>query len=235
MNRIMFHRIFIILCSVLPWTGNLVAQLPLSTMQSLDGYVNRSGKYLMQLGDDETVEGSPYLEDEFKKGDLKLGGDWYRDVDMRYDAYNGVFEVQLEEGVFVIRPDANGADSVLYNDEVFVMKDMHPGKAIQLQYMSLLYRDADVALVKKYRVRINNAKPSDGYSDEQPAEFRNNPPVYYVFSDNKPAEIKGRGSLADIFGVENSQVRKFLRKHKYKLNDEDDLVKVVEHFSGMDR
>jgi hypothetical protein len=217
-------------------TPGLFAQiLPTSTMMSLEGYITSSGKYLMQIGSDSEILGSPYLEDSFSTGFLHVDGDWYQGAELRYDAYDAVFEVRMEDGIFMISPESLGADSIIYNDEVFILKDILPGDMMRLQYVALLYSGEGYELIKKYRIRLNNAVPAGGYSDPKPAEYRTNPPEYMVFKDHVPTDVRGAGSVADIFGADRKKVRRFLKKNNLNLNDENDLVKVVAHFASQDR
>lgn len=211
--------------------GLLAQILPTSTMMSLEGYVNRSGKYLMQIGDDSEVLGSPYLNDTFSTGYIHIDGDWYKGADLRYDAYSAVFEVRLSGGIFAIDPDNIEADSIIYNDEIFVLKDILPGDMMRLQYVALLYSADSYELCKKYRTRLNNAVPTDGYSEAKPAEYRPNPPEYIVFKDQVPTEVKGVGSLSDVFGVHRKEIRRYLKKNRFNLNEEEDLIKVVQYFA----
>jgi hypothetical protein len=213
----------------------LLAQFPTRTTMSLEGYVNRSGKYLMQLGDDSEVLGSPYLSDSFTTGYLHIEGDWYKGADLRYDAYSAVFEVRLDDGIFVISPESLGADSIFYNDDMFVLKDILPGDMMRLQYVSLLYSGEDYELIKKYRIRLNNAVPTDGYSEAKPAEYRTNPPEYMVVKNHVPTDVKGVRSLADFFSVDRKTVRRYLKRNDYNLNNEKDLVEVVRHFASQNR
>jgi len=228
----MTKKVFILAAAFAVSFSTVSGQLPLSTMQSIEGRINSSGEYLMQIGDDETVLGTPYINEDFMKGDIKMGGEWYEGVDLRYDAYSGIFEVKAEDQVYVISPTATPADSIIFNKEVYVLRDMNPGKPLKPQYLVWLYEDNHYGLGKKYRVWLKNAVPSDGYTDEQPAEFRNNPPTYYIFSDDGPHEIRNRGTIAEVLGVETRQVRRLMRKNNYRLNNEQDLVQIIKHFAG---
>lgn len=214
--------------------GLLAQILPTSTMMSLEGYITSSGKYLMQIGDDSEVLGSPYLADSFKTGYLHVDGDWYKGADLRYDAFNAVFEIKLSDGIFMISPESLGADSIIYNEELFVLKDVLPGDMMRLQYVAVLFSGEKYELIKKYRIRLNNAVPTDGYSEAKPAEYRTNPPEYMVIKNHVPADVRGSRSLADIFSVERKHIRRFLKKNNYNLNEEKDLVEVVRHFASQD-
>lgn len=223
---------FTLLAAIFLAGPGLLAQiLPTSTMMSLEGYVNRSGKYLMQIGDDTEVVGSPYLTDTFSTGYLHIEGDWYKGADLRYDAYNAVFEVKLSNGIFEISPNDLEADSIIYNDEIFVPKDILSGNMMRLQYIALLFSADNYELFKKYRIRMNNAVPTDGYSEAKPAEFRPNPPEYLIFKGQDITEVKGVRSLADAFGVHRKEIKQYLKKTKFNLNDEQDLIKVVQYFA----
>jgi hypothetical protein len=224
-----YISVLAVICCI---TGSKVsAQYPLSTTMSLEGYVNKSGKYLMQIGDNREVIGSPYLDDMFKKGDVRMDGDWYRGSDLRFDSYEGVFEVKLNEGIFVIDPVVDGVDSILYNREIFVSRSLTPGDPQRRRFLVALYQEDTYALYKKYGRRLNNPVKSDGYNEAKPAEYKPNPPAYIIFKEENPLEVKGTGSIADIFGVDRKTVSRYTRQNKYKLNKEKDLIEIVTHFS----
>jgi hypothetical protein len=185
----------------------------------------------MQIGNDREVIGSPYLEDTFKKGDVRMDGDWYREADLRFDSFEGVFEVKLEEGIFVINPSVDGVDSIVYNKELFVSRNLNPEDPQRRRFLVALYRGDNLTLYKRYITRMNNPVKSDGYNEAKPAEYKPNPPVYIVFKDKTPLEVKGTGSIADIFEADRKTVRRFTRQNKYKLKNEKDLVEIVKHFS----
>ncbi|MEX0988481.1 MAG: hypothetical protein WD052_13465, partial [Bacteroidales bacterium] len=197
--------------------------------------VNRSGNYLMQIGDYSEVKGSPYLDETFKKGAIKLDGEWYRETDLRYDSFDGVFEVKLKDGIFVIRPENADTDSILYNKEIFVTRDMNPEKPVRMQYMVSLYQDESYTLLKRYSARLDNAVKTDGYSEAKPAEYKPNPPVYYIFRGQEPLEVKGTGSIADIFAIDRKSVKRYMRQHKYNSKNELDLIEIIRHFSSINK
>lgn len=208
------------------------AQNPLSTLRELEGFRSRSGKYLMQIGEDDRIEGTPYLKDAFLPGSLLVNGRWYDSVNLRYNAFQKTFEVKINEGIFVIDTEKAVADTIMYNDETYVPKNIGKGRSIRLEYMGLIAEGEGFSLCKRYSVRMSNPVPADGYREAKPAEYKPNPPAYYLFKNGSAREIKGRKSIRELFGVTRRDLRRYLRKHDYSLRDEEDLQSVILHYTS---
>ena len=211
---------------------SVFAQYPMQSMNTLERFLTRSGDYVENLEAGETIKGSPYTNDAFSMGQVSLDGIWYDSVNMRYNAYDSEFEVKMEDGMYAIRSDVQAVDTVRYNDELFVRKNLNPAGNVRLDFMVLLAEGSNFSLCKQYVIRFNMAEPAGGYSDAKPAEYKSNPPRYYIFKGNDIHEIKGNASLAEAFSTDTKSIRSYLKKNKYKLNREEDLVETVVYFSS---
>jgi len=198
---------------------------------NLEAFVNKEGKFLMQIGDDGSIAGSRYLSDEYSKGKVFLEGNWYEDAALNFDIFNGRFELKLTDNVFIIDPVKNYADSVEFNDEVFVRRDMDPGKKIRMGYLVLLNDNNGVSLCKQYRIRLDPPRASDGYSEAQPAKYATNTPRYYVYKESDIWEVDGLKSVAEMFDVDSKTIKKYMKENKYKLSREGDMTSIIDHLS----
>ena len=211
------------------------AQSPLSTLRELEGFRSRSGKYLMQIGEDDRIEGTPYLKDAFLPGSLLINGSWYDSVNLRYNAFRKAFEVKIDEGIFVIDPEKAVADTIIYNGETYVPKNLGKDGSVRLEYLGLIAEREGLSLCKRHSVRMDNPVPADGYREAKPAEYKPNPPAYYLLKNGSAREIKGRNSIRELFGVKRRDLRRYLRKHDYSLRDEEDLQSVILHYASQTR
>jgi hypothetical protein len=212
------------------------AQSPLSISSStLEGHISMSGHYLMPIGDNYSLEGSPYMHQDFIEGALRIKGAWYENARLRFNAYKGEFEVELDEKIYAITPEMLLTDSIRYDKETFVIKDINPGNQVLLNYLALVHEDSTFSLCKKYSVRFVDAEKAKGYSDEKPAQFKESPVEYYLFTYNRSWKIRRASDIAEIFDLENKVVKKYLAKNKYKLNNDPDLTAVITHFSSLER
>lgn len=194
---------------------------------NLETFVNRSGKFLMQLGDDGSIEGSRYLADDFIKGKIYLDSSWYEDTNLKFDIFNNCFEIKLEDDIYIIDPETNYADTVLFNDEIYIRKDLAAGPKINFAYMVLLTQNNDISLCKIYKMRLDPPKKSDGYMEASPASYVRDVSKYYGFNQDKNWEIKGLKSIAEMFGTDRKIIRSLIKEHNYKLTNEEDLAEII--------
>ena len=220
-----------ILPLVLLSCGTLRGQNLEQSYMDLERHLNTSGEYLKRADERNKVNGSPYLTEDFQSGMVHWDRKWNEGIDLKYDIYNDCFEVKLKSGIIVLDPVKNNIDTLKYNGEVFVRKFLDQGKVKRLAYMSLLGQGNGFSVVKQYKIILNAATSSDGYSDAKPAEYKANSPVFYVFKDNEMWEVKGAKTIAEIFGIEVKKVKSYLKEKDYKLSNEKDLVEAVLHFS----
>lgn len=211
-----------------------MAQNPVTSTQALEKNLKASGEYYRWSADYATVKGSPYLNEEFSKGMIHWNGMWNEGIDLRYNIYQGSFEARLESGPIVIDPIKNNIDTIKYREEVFVKKYLTVGKDLLVSYLSLLGKQNGYELYKQYSITVTEAvTDTDLYYTAKPAEYKIQPPEYYVFRGMKHWIVKGNKSLAEIFQIDDKVVRSHLKDNKYKLSREEDLLDAVLYFSNL--
>jgi len=190
-----------------------------------------SGNYLFQSRKNAAILGSPFLVDEYKPGNLFVDSQWYEDIDLKFDVWSGYFVINLSDGEFIIDPDKTNIDSIKYKDEIFVRKNRDAGNNVAMTYLSLLVDQNGYSLCKEYRIILSEAVKEGGYQEAKPAEYKNMPPVYYVFKNSDTWRIRGTKSIAEIFDVDPKTVKSYLKENKYKITNEGDLIDVINYFS----
>jgi hypothetical protein len=229
MKKILPGILFLALLS-----AGTMAQNPVTSTQALEKNLKASGEYYRWSADYSTVEGSPYLNEEFSQGMIYWNGMWNEGIELRFNIDRGTFEANLESGPIVIDPLKNNIDTIKYREEVFVKKYLTVGNNMLVAYLSLLGKQNDFELYKQYRITVTEAvTDTDLYHTAKPAEYKIQPPEYYVFKGMKHWIVKGNKSLAEIFQIDDKVVRSYLKDNKYKLSREEDLLQAVLYFSGL--
>jgi len=209
-----------------------VAQNPVPLNQALKQNLKASGEYYAWSAGPSKVNGSPYLAEEFSPGMIHWNLTWNEGIDLRYNIRQGTFEVRLESGIILIDPLRNNIDTIKHEGEVFVRKYLEAGKEKLVLYLPLLGQQNGYALFKQYIIKFTEAvTDTDLYNKAKPAEYKMQAPVYYVFMDNEYWEVKGSKTLAEIYQMDNKEVKAYLKDNKYKLSNEEDLLEAVLYFS----
>ena len=210
-----------------------MAQNPVTSNLALKQNLLASGEFFSGSVGHSKANGSPYLTEEFRSGMIHWNRMWNEGIDLRYNIYQGKFEVKLENGIIVVDPIKNNIDTLKYREEVFVKKYLEVGKDKLVVYLSLLGQQNGYALYKQYRINLTEAiTDTDLYHKAKPAEYKTQTPVYYVFRGNEHWKVKGSKTLAEIFQIDAKVVKSYLKDNKYKLSREEHLLEAVLYFSS---
>lgn len=210
-----------------------MAQNPVPLNETMKMNLRASGEYYSWSEGQSKINGSPYLTEEFQAGMIHWNQVWNDGIDLRYNIFQGDFEVQLERGIIVLDPLNNNIDTLKYHEEVFVKKYLKEGNDILVVYLSLLGQQNGYALFKQYRIKLTEAiTDTDLYHKAKPAEYVRQEPEYYVFRDNEHWTVKGNKTLAEIFQIDPKVVKSYLKDNNYKLSKEEHLLEAVLYFSG---
>jgi hypothetical protein len=212
-------------------SATLMGQNISQSYMDLERHLNTSGEYRKRAEDRNKVIGSPYLTEDFQSSLVHWDRKWTEGIDLRYDIYHDCFEAKLKSGIIIIDPVKNNIDTLKHNGEVFVRKVLDQGKEMKFSYLALLGQENGYSVYKRYKIVLNAASTSDGYSEAKPAEFKANTPTYFVFREHENWEVKGNKSLSEIFGIEAKKVKSYLKEKDYKLSREQDLVNAVLYFA----
>jgi hypothetical protein len=212
--------ISLLLCFQSPATGQGGFR-PLTDLEIFGSTTLEFRKIQLDIKD---IEGSPYLSEEFSEGKVLMNNMLYDGVNLRYNVYNDRFEVNLDTETIMIDPVKNTIDTLYYLEQKFVRKFLNPEKSNELSHVEVLYSHPDGNLLKKYRIELIPATQPGAYTEAQPAKFKTSSPFYYLERPGNMVLYKGVRSLAEFFATDSKEIKKLIKTHRFKLQDEKDLT-----------
>lgn len=197
-------------------------------------FANSDHDYLKSRNEKyRTIEGSPYLDDEFRQGSLYFNKTRYTGVSLRYNAYEGYFEFETDEGVRYFDPRVTKIDTVWLEGDTFHYVYFHHGRTNKQTYMKALHSGA--ASVYWYdEVILTQPEESTGYTAAKPSSFQKLAGSVYIQVEGKPAlELKGKKSLEEIFPDHQEELSDYIKAEKLKLKNTEDVIRLCQHYESL--
>ncbi len=197
-------------------------------------FANSDHEYLKSLNERyRTIEGSPYLDDEFHQGSLFFNKTRYTGVSLRYNAYEGYFEFESDEGVMYFDPRVTKIDTVWLEGDTFHYVYFQRGRTGKQTFMKALHSGA--ASVYMYNeVILTQPEESTGYTAAKPSSFQKLAGSVYIQVEGKPAlELKGKKSLEEIFPDHQKELSDFIKAEKLKLKKTEDVIRLCQHYESL--
>ncbi|MDP4205363.1 MAG: hypothetical protein Q8859_05140 [Bacteroidota bacterium] len=175
--------------------------------------------------------GSPFLSDEFKSGEIEtVKGLIYKGLDLRFNIYQDQVEFKQDKRAYMV-PKDNFIKSAKIGEDIFILASVGQNKA------STYYRkitNGKVTLLEKYNVAYNEAQKRVAYSDPKPAEYVRQSNDYYLLiaTDGFAHKISGVKSINELFPLKENEIKDFLKKNKLGVKKEADLIRVAEFLSS---
>ena len=175
----------------------------------------------------EKVEGSPFLNDEFKYGVAKVEGKDPLNVFVRYDVSTEQMEIKTDpnsEDIYVL-PAGQHAVYKIGNNTFKYGTVNHEGNSI-LGYYVEHFDGENYKLLTKHRAEVSEAiKAKTGYDRDIPAKIKIEEDLFIVDKTNGNAyKVRPKNrDLDDIF--ESSQAKNYLSDNKVRSTK--DLIEFV--------
>jgi hypothetical protein len=171
------------------------------------------------------VEGSPYLTANWSVGTVKTpAGKTYEIAKVRFDAYK--CELEYEEAQKLYRFSTEimefGCGDGTFRRGFPAIENLN-----DKQFYQILY-DGKTKLLKRILMRLvterayNSATETKRFIREE---------SFYIFKDNHIKRFKkDKKSLLEILDDKQNLVEEYLKVQKLKLNRDEDLIKIIEHY-----
>lgn len=180
------------------------------------------------------VDGSPYLEEDFKPGALVYNNKLYTNLSLRYNYYEGYFEVKAGDEIKYYDPQYLEVDTVWLENDKYIYIEFDNGRDIRRKYMKLLY-DGPVKVLAYREIVMLDAQKAKGYEDARPARFDPRPEVTYIqFGDAPAVEFRNRRSIEEVFPDHAEALEKYAKSEKLRFRDVEDLIKLVKFYNTLD-
>lgn len=232
MNKI----IIIGLLVMLPGAGIIAAQTPMITSGAeFNSFMKSDLSYLEeQEARYAKIEGSPYLDEEFKPGGLVYKNKLFTNLQLRYNYYEGYFEFKTGDVVKFYDPRYTEVDTVWLESNKYIYIEHDNGKNIRRNYMKLLY-DGPVKVLSFKEIIMLDPEPASGYEAARSARFDPRPEVFYVQFGEAPAvEFKNKRSIEEVFPDHGKELGKYAKSEKLRFRNPEDLVALVKYYNTLD-
>ena len=182
----------------------------------------------MEKFDITSVEGSPYLNNEFIKGELvTIDSVQYAGIPLRYNIYNDVIEFKKND----LELELNNNFQLLYaiiDDAVFV-------KAKNQEGYFTVQSSGPVYLLEKMNIRYSDAKAASGYRPATLPSFKNLDSDYYIQKKlgEEATVVKNEAELLEQLSDKKEELKVFIKNEKLKVSRGEDLVEIIEYYNSL--
>jgi hypothetical protein len=182
--------------------------------------------------DYNNVKGSPYLTDHFSKGELHTSNGIYKDLDMKYDIYEGTFLLKINNQNNYL--DQNQSTRmVLCDGKRFYLKNLGTASKPKHEFL-ILVDSSQVSLFVKKNVSLRPEEPPKAMETQaHPAEFVKQKDSYYIqLGTGNMILIENPKDLYAIFADKANGLKELIKKEKLSFKKEEDVVKMMQYCNG---
>ncbi|RUT77848.1 hypothetical protein [Ancylomarina longa] len=186
----------------------------------------------MSNTDIEQITGTPYLSKNFEKGNIiTKDSTLYSGIYLRYNAYEDIMEFKKDSFALEISNKFPikqlSIKGIVYEKKVFKYDNSQKiGYFERLEKGSInLYARKTIAYIK--------AKPSRGYQDARPAEFKKNKTEFFLTKGETPnvSFIANKSTLINLLGEEKKQISNYIKSNRLNIKKECDLRKIITYYN----
>ncbi|TCO06919.1 hypothetical protein [Natronoflexus pectinivorans] len=179
------------------------------------------------------IDGSPYLNDEFVKGEVILNDSIrYVDIPMRYNVYSDKIEYKDARDQ-ILEVNTRGVKSVefKFDNHHFFLKRYKDG--IQ-EFSGLLevVEKGEISLFRKHNILLREREPAKGFQDALPPRFIPINSTYLLgIGDELPAKIHRRRDVLSLLEQGEVAADDYLRRNRVRVRSEESLVDLVSYLN----
>lgn len=177
------------------------------------------------------IEGSPYMNPAYKKGETIMNGKTKRSALMRYNAFSDAIEL-LDENNTPRKLLRRKSIQATIDGKTYKIYDHQRNGKIREGYFNPLSEGEISFLFKPKKIFVQAQKPDHGYDDFDPPIYKD-VSAYYV-KNKSSAAVKIRLTKKQVLkhlANHKDEIRNFITKHKLRFNIEDDVVKLFDYYN----
>lgn len=201
------------------------------------GNIEESNKKTSYL--DESIEGSPYLSNDFKVTTLFYGEENQGTIYYRYNAYNEELEIKEQnlesEPIRALSKDKK--IKILVKGKPMSFKTFTSKKGYTKNGYLTLLRDGNYKLYHHLGVTFKDVKkPANSFEKGRPARFNQTDQYYFENKNGKTlSEIEFSNSkiLDLVDDSERKAAAKFLKENKIKVKSMTEVYLLVDFLNGL--
>ena len=179
-----------------------------------------------------TIEGTPYLSENFKPGEVYTKDSILYKAPLRYNIYADEIEFKIDDIIYWIAVPQNIVH-VKIDESVFIYIHTGEKKNKKGSYYELLVGGKCKLLLKR-NIAFFEAEAVKAYVEAKPAQFREMNDTYFLqFNNGIPQVITNMKSVKNTLSEKSSDISKYIKKDKISIKKKDDLIKLVRYCNSL--
>lgn len=183
----------------------------------------------------EKVEGNPYVEKEFQKGEVvfkdssKISG-----VLMRLNHNTDQIEfMEKDEILGFSKPEELARAS--FGNRNFTYERYNLGKKILYGYFEVLVNGYCKLLYRRESIIKREQLPPSEMSGGNYRDYFRTTEDYYLLIDSEPAKkiIKSQKSVLKTLADQETELKKYIKENGLKIKHEENLVEVINYYNKL--
>jgi hypothetical protein len=183
---------------------------------------------------DKDIEGSPYLDEEFKIGSIYTAQKLkYVEILLRYNIYNDNLEFKTPSGEIQALANTGVVEIAIIGNNQFVSLSYVEANKFKKGFLVVI-EEGRASLYSKPIVAFKEAAQPAAYKQPEPAKFIRKSDEYYLRIATEPAvSIKSKKDLIDALPDNQKAIEDFINKNKIKIGKPEGLKEVVRYYNSL--
>ena len=177
------------------------------------------------------IEGTPYVNDIYKKGITIINGKSKNSALMRYDAVDEAIEI-LDQNHRPRKLLRRKNIQAVFDGLAYTVVEYQEGKNNKLGYLNPLNDGETVLYFRPKKQLVEAQQPEHGYEDYIPPTYKD-VSAYYIKRGDHPAEpVKlGKKQILKKLDDKSSVLRKYISEHRLDLKTERDVLRLLAYYN----
>lgn len=181
------------------------------------------------------LEGSPYIEEAFRKGQIFEADSSRGQYLLRYNVFNDVMEVLMDDKDIMELKKERDVKVLLSNKRYKIYHYISPEGEPAKGYFEILEDGDRVDFLRKYfRTFEQGERAKTSFHVEKKPRFESNEEYYLYFNnENVPVEIKKlkKKYVTGILEDNGIEVDDYIKEADLDLDEEGDVIKLVQYLN----
>ena len=181
----------------------------------------------------EDVYGNPYVDEEFKKGEILFkDSSIYNGISLRLNHNNDQIEFQ-QDGQILAIPNPEDLISVFFGNHHFIYCKYTKGKKILSSFFEVLVSGRTDLLYHRESIVKREQLPPSEMSGKNYRDYFRTVEDYYIKRKGEPAFLvyKTKKSILKALPDKKSELENYIDQNSLKIKKEEDLKALVEYYN----
>ena len=175
------------------------------------------------------IQGSPYLDNTFKKGTVITDEDVvFKDIPLRYNCFLDVIEFQKDDLTYELKPK-NKIKRVEFGWQKYVYNEIKSLKG----YFAIL-AEGRATLLARFTLKFFEPGPAQGFADAAPAAFDELMESFYLSMNGAPAiRISNSKKLLEVMADKKNEVKAYISEQKLSTSNAEHMKKIINYYNTL--